>query len=103
MIQVIIRRGIGDKEAPTIQDDRIVSEQMAIRRGANYLNSVWYMVENRNIRAPHRQGINDGRIAKVIEGHVPISENVYIKGVKIDISENGIMNDLNIESYEEFF
>ena len=103
MIQIIVKRGLGDKEAPTIQDDRIVSEQMAIRRGANYLNSVWYVVEKRGIKVPHREQINDGKIANINESHIPILEDVYIKSVKISITNEGIMNELSVESYQEFF
>lgn len=103
MIQIVIRRGLGDKEAPTIQDDRVVHEQMAIRRGANFLNGQWYHIKSRTLRVPHRASINDDKIASIEEGNIPISGKQYISSVRIVGTPKGLDNELTVEEYQEFF
>lgn len=102
MIKIAIRRGLGDKEAPSIQDDRITSEEMAKRRGINFINNSWHLAKRRTLRCPHINTINDGKVAAINEGNIPISGNHWIKGVTIEITPTGIFNSLEVESYEEF-
>ncbi|KKK85530.1 hypothetical protein LCGC14_2772360 [marine sediment metagenome] len=103
MIKVIIRRGAGDKEAPAIQDERITSEQMAIRLGTNFINENWYLAKRRRLRCPHVYTINDSKVAAINEGNIPISGNHWIKSVTIQITPTSVLNNLEVEDYEDFF
>jgi len=103
MIQIVVKRGLGDKEASTIQDDRIVHEQMAIRRGANFINESWYLIDRRNLRVPHRIGVRDAKIANITEGKIPISGKHYLKTIRINGTPDGIIDEIEVESYREFF
>lgn len=103
MIKITVQRGLGDKKAPAIQDARITSEQMAIRRGTNFINENWYLVKNRRLRCPHIYGINDGKVASISESKIPIWGNHWVKGVTIQITPTGIYNNLEVEGYEDFF
>lgn len=103
MIQIIVRRGLGDKEAPTIEDDRVVHEQMAIRRGANFLNEQWYHRTARTLRVPHSAGINDDKIASIVEGNIPIDGKQYISSVRIVGTPKGLDDELTVEEFQEFF
>lgn len=100
MIQVIVKRGLGDKKAPVIEDDRIVSEQMAIRRGVNFLNKSYYIVTGRTITVPHRAGLNMSLTVNIEESTIPISGNNHVRSLRISGNTEGIWNELEIESYE---
>lgn len=102
MIRIVVKRGAGDKEAQPIEDERIVTEQMAIRRGANFINESYYRVLGRSLRVPHREGINDRKIAEVSENKIPIVGNNRIRSVTINLTPKGIWNDLEIAGYEDF-
>lgn len=102
MIKITVKRGVGDKEASAIQDERITSEQMAVRLGTDFINKNWYLVNKRRIRCPHIYGINDSKVASIEEGKIPIWGNHWIKGVTIEITPTGIFNNLEVENYEDF-
>ena len=102
MIDIICVRGLGDKEAPEIEDSFITSEPVAVKRGTNYLNSVWYRRRKRTILGPLKAGVAVSNVATVNVGLLGITDTHSITGYSITISPaRGVECTLSIEQHRE--
>ncbi|GEM_PF-2245734 len=105
-IRVVCNYGAGDRPADSITDSLILTEDEAVKRGWYELNGRWKLKESFSLSLPYpplghfiRPGVYI-RITNLEAGL--ISENLYIKGVKISGENTGVMMSLECERYEDW-
>ena len=107
-IIVTCKRGDGDREAPTINDTLIVTENMAASRGKRFLDDPaqggYYLTRKRSIKVPvYSDEIVPNAWLNLSCSQIGISEEIVkIKNCSLTIKSDSIWLDLDTESYEEF-
>ena len=101
MIDIICIRGLGDKEASEISDPLIVTEHIAVQRGKHFIDSKWYKVRGREVRAPFKDSTDIASVASVNESALNIAGNHIITKHRINISRQGVFSFVGIEQHEE--
>jgi hypothetical protein len=82
-IAVKCLRGDGDREAPEIQDELIVSERLAVLRGMAFLDQAYYHRTARRIRTPYSD-VRDGQIVRISAPEIA-DGNYHVKSVEISM------------------
>lgn len=103
MINIQLKRGNADKEAPDIQDTMITSEQVAVLKGTAFLNDIWYLKRKRDITAPYKAGIRPRKLLLISDSQYALNSKARATGIKISIDKGIVSSSIESEEYMDFF
>lgn len=106
MAQVIVRcvRSTGDREAPSINDALIVTQNDAVKRGKRWLDENYYLVKKRPMKVPHKSSSIVPRTwVTVTDGKLGLNaQKVKVKSYAITITAVSVWATMTTEQYSEF-
>lgn len=106
-IQVLCQRGRKDKEAPSINNSLISTENQATRRGKKFLDDpeegAYYKVIRRTFKVPHKNNnIFPGTWVTVTSQKLGLaSVQLRVKSYKISITPDAVWGTLETEQFLE--
>lgn len=103
MINIQLKRGSGDKEAPEIRDTMITSNAVAILKGTAFLNESWYLSRKRDITASYKEGIRPGKLILISDSIYGLNSKARVLGVTIEIDRGIVSSSIETAEYKEFF
>lgn len=103
MINIQLKRGAGDKEAPEIRDTMITSDQVAILKGTAFLDEAWYMKKKRDITAPYKAGMRPRKLILISDSIYALNSKARVTGITINIDKGIVISSVESEEYIDFF
>ena len=107
-IQVKVIRGDGDKEAPSIEDDMITTESMAVSRGKRYLDDpiqgAYYSTVKRSFpQLVHKSpDVYPSKWLEVTESRLGLeNKRMKVLSYSISITKTGVWASMETEEYLE--
>jgi len=102
-VSVRLIRNPGDKEAPPLQDEMLVTENMAVRRGTIVLNGYYYEPVALNVKTnlSIREHVKDGDKIYVNSEKFNVSSLYFLRNRQIIITRTTMTDQLNLERYEQ--
>ena len=105
-ISVKIIRGNGDREAPSIEDDMITTDSMAVSRATRFLDDpnqgAYYSTVKRQLRTTHKSAlVYPSKWIEVSDSHLGL-DNKKLKVLSYSITvdkENGVWAVMDTEEY----
>lgn len=101
-------RSDGDREASSISDSLIVTENMAKQRGKRFLDDPsqggYYLVKKRTLKVPHKgAGVVPGTWITVSDSHLGLrNQRLKVKSYTINITRKSVWATIETEQYETF-
>ena len=107
MIEIYCTRGLGDKELSSIDDELVITDFMAVKRGKAEIDKQWYLQHIQNLEVPFKKNDNgnallDGDIIEVSDPFFGISGKRKIKSINITGNPFDVSVRLNVVKFEEF-
>lgn len=106
-IEAKIIRGSGDREAPSITDEMIVSDSMAVARGKRFLDDpdqgAYYTTIRRGLQAIHKSAnVYPSKWIQVTDSHLGMeNKKLKVLSYTISISKSGVWANMDTEEYLE--
>ena len=103
-ITVKCTRSTGDREAPSINDALIVTENDAVKRGKRWLDDNYYLVKKRTLKVPHKSASVIPRTwVTVTDGKLGLTaQKLKVKSYNINITASSVWATMETEQYNEF-
>ncbi|GAG64758.1 unnamed protein product, partial [marine sediment metagenome] len=95
-ISVLVKMGIGDREAPTILESLLTTDSIAVTRGAAYLDANHYNTKEINIEVPYNDLAIDGILAFIRNTQIDCTGNFHAREVTITCSRIKVINRIGL-------
>ncbi|MHA1401870.1 MAG: hypothetical protein ACTSQE_16085 [Candidatus Heimdallarchaeaceae archaeon] len=107
MIEIYCKRGLGDKELSSIDDELIITNFMATKRGKAEIDKQWYLQHIQDIEVPFKKADNgnpllDDNIVEISDPFFGISGKRKIKRIVISGTPSDLSMRLTVIKFEEF-
>ena len=107
MISVTCIRGAGDKEMDPISDELLISDEMAIRRGAYEINKQWYLNKVHTINTPYKTNdsgaeLKDDDIIEISDVLSGISGSRTVRKITISGTPSSVNMQITMVKHEDF-
>jgi len=107
MIEVYCIRGLGDKELNPVEDDLIITDLMATKRGKNEIDRQWYLQHIQNLEVPFKktdggEAIMDDDIVEMSDPFFGLSGVRKVNKVVISGTSSKLTMNLELVKFEEF-
>lgn len=103
-IDVLLKSmGVNDSsiyEAPTISDQYLTNDSVAVLRGKNFLDQHKYDQKIFNIRAPYDNSALDGNIIFLNDAEIGCSGNFYIQSSSITFRGPKVLNEMRVVQWQ---
>ena len=107
-VQVLCKRGTGDREGPSISDSLLVTDSDAVKRGKRWLDDpnqgAYYLTKKRALKVPHKGAHVIPRTwITVTDGKLGLSnQKLKVKSYTITITLSSVWATMETEQYETF-
>jgi hypothetical protein len=96
-------RSTGDREAPSINDALIVTENDAVKRGKRWLDDNYYLVKKRTLKVPHKMTVNPGDWITVSDSNLGLNATkLKVISQSITITPSSVWAAMETAQYAEF-
>lgn len=94
-------RGEGDREAPPISDNLIVTEEMGIARGKRFLDDTYYTIKRYNMTVPHKGTIipPESWVTITVPTLGLSQKKVKVKHYSVTITPESVWSRMDIKQY----
>jgi len=107
MIEIICRRGAGDKEMDSVDDPLINTNAMAVKRGTYEIDRQWFLIHDQTIEVPHKKrdagtALMDNDIVELEDLLIGLTGKRKIKSLVISGSPSRVIATITVAKYREF-
>lgn len=106
MIAIYCVRGNGDKEMNEIEDSKISSDFVAVKRGKYEIDKQWFFVQSQTLNVPFKKttdstAIMDDDIVEISDFYLGISGKRKVSGMVISGNKEDLSLSLETVNYKD--